>query len=59
VDLVLCYECADLWVVAPDAKGRVVEGRALDFGPGRAPFVKLAKEMFPKDKQIQGLKERE
>jgi RNA polymerase sigma factor (sigma-70 family) len=56
-ELLLCYQCSELKVVAPDPMAQEVESPMVDFDKGRAAFVKLAKELFPKDEAIQGLKE--
>jgi hypothetical protein len=55
-ELLLCYKCDELKVVAPDPKAQGVKIPYADFEPGRAAFVKLAKEIFPKDEEIQQLK---
>jgi hypothetical protein len=56
-EIVFCFRCDELKVVAPDPSEQGVKNPYADFGPGRAAFVKLAKEAFPDDKEIQGLKE--
>jgi RNA polymerase sigma factor (sigma-70 family) len=56
-ELLLCYQCSELKVIAPDTKAQGVKNPMADFEKGRAAFVKLAKELFPKDEAIQGLKE--
>jgi uncharacterized protein (TIGR03067 family) len=56
VELILCYKCSELKVIAPDPKAQGVQIPMADFGPGRTAFVKLAKELFPEDAAIQGLK---
>jgi RNA polymerase sigma factor (sigma-70 family) len=43
-------------VFSPDPTAQGVEFPTVDFDPGRMAFVKLAKELFPKDELIQGLK---
>ena len=55
-DLLLCYTCRELKVVAPDPKAQGVKVPMAVFEHGRAAFVKLAKEMFPRDEEIQKLK---
>jgi RNA polymerase sigma factor (sigma-70 family) len=57
-ELTLSYQWNQLRVIAPDPKAQGVEFPTADFfDAGRKPFVKLAKELFPKDKEIQGLEE--
>ncbi|MEE8104621.1 MAG: hypothetical protein V3T86_03705 [Planctomycetota bacterium] len=51
VDVLLCFSCDELEVYA----GAEKVGHE-DFDPRRADLVKVAKRLFPNDKQIQGLK---
>jgi RNA polymerase sigma factor (sigma-70 family) len=57
-ELLLCYKCSELKVIAPDTKAQGVTIPMADFEKGRAAFIKLAKELFPKDEVIQGLKDK-
>jgi uncharacterized protein (TIGR03067 family) len=58
-DVILSYQWNQLRVIAPDPKAQRIEFPMADFDPGRKAFVKLARELFPKDKEIQGLNENE
>ncbi len=55
VELLICYECGLLAIgpTPPDSGGP--PQRWLDFERARAAFVRLAKEAFPADKEIQAL----
>jgi hypothetical protein len=57
VEVVICFTCDELIVHAPKAADGSVRGAMEDFDPARPALVKLAKEAFPDDKEIQGLKE--
>jgi hypothetical protein len=57
VEVVICFHCDELIVHAPKAADGSIRGAMEDFDPARAALVKLAKEAFPGDKEIQGMKE--
>ena len=59
VEVVICFHCDELIVFAPKAADGSIRGAMEDFDPARAVLVKLAKEAFREDKEIQGLNERE
>ena len=55
VEVIICFRCTNFEVHVMGAE----RGEELDlhgFGPGLEPFLALAKEAFPKDNEIQGLK---
>jgi hypothetical protein len=56
-DLLFCFKCDELKVVAPDPKGQGVQTPYADFGPGRAKFVRLVQDALPDDEVIRGLKD--
>ncbi len=56
VDLALCFECDILVVVARDEAGKSVHRASKDFDPGRPALVKLARDAFPDDPEIQALR---
>jgi hypothetical protein len=60
VEVIICFKCSNLSVISHDANGKVKETRGGGgFGetPSWTALVKLAKEAFPDDKEIQALKE--
>ncbi len=57
VDVLLCFSCDELEVFVKNADGTLYRAHE-DFDPMRAELVKLAKEAFPDDQQIQALKEK-
>jgi RNA polymerase sigma factor (sigma-70 family) len=58
-ELLLCFGCSELLVVAPDPKAQGVKIPYADFGPGRPAVVRLVQEALPGDKVIGALKEKE
>jgi hypothetical protein len=57
VDVVVCYKCWGLRLTARDADGEVLHEAGGGFKANYDAWVKLAKEAFPEDKQIQALGE--
>jgi hypothetical protein len=57
VDVVVCYMCWGLRLTARDADGEVLHQTGGGFKANYNAWVKLAKEAFPEDQQIQGLGE--
>jgi hypothetical protein len=57
VDVVVCYTCWGLRLTARDADGKVLHQTGGGFKANHDAWVKLAKEAFPEDKQIQALGE--
>lgn len=59
VDILLCYKCGEYSVVGKSIHGPIVLSRVTPFKPFamRSEFVRLAKQAFPKDKDIQALSE--
>jgi hypothetical protein len=57
VDVVVCYQCSGLRLTARDADGKVLHQTGGGFKANYDAWVKLAKEAFPDDKQIQALGE--
>jgi hypothetical protein len=56
VEVVLCFECDILVVIARDEDGKEAHRASKDFDPGRPALMKLAKDAFPDDREIQSLK---
>ncbi|MBL8795634.1 MAG: hypothetical protein JNM56_17140 [Planctomycetia bacterium] len=57
VSVVLCFECDQLRATTRDEQGWVVHEARADCDPGRAALVRLAKEVFTEDAEIQDLVE--
>ena len=57
VDVILCFHCDELQLFTTDGKHKEVEKKHEDFDRARPALVKLAKQAFPNDKEIQALKE--
>jgi hypothetical protein len=57
VDVVVCYMCSGVRLTARDADGKVLHQTGGGFKDNYDAWVKLAKEAFPDDKQIQTLGE--
>ena len=55
VDVVVCYQCTGLRLIARDGAGGELHRTGGGFKANYDAWVKLAKEAFPDDKQIQGL----
>jgi hypothetical protein len=55
VEVVICFHCDELIVHSPKAADGSIRGAMENFDPARPALVKLAKEAFPDDKEIQGL----
>jgi hypothetical protein len=55
VEVVVCYMCWGLRLTARDADGKVLHQTGGGFKANNDAWVKLAKEAFPDDKQIQAL----
>ena len=58
VEVLICFKCDSLRVISHSGKGKVVKRASGAFGGHAGPLVKLAKEAFPDDKEIQALKEK-
>jgi hypothetical protein len=58
LELVLCFRCDMQHVVLKDRRGETTFDQVEDNDPIRAELVLLAKEVFPADREIQGLPER-
>jgi hypothetical protein len=56
VDFIVCFVC-DNFYLGPPSDQRVRENGSVVETPARARLIRLAKEAFPDDKEIQGLKE--
>lgn len=58
VEVIICYHCQQMIVTMKDARGRIVHSVYTEFGDlwTRGRFLALAKEAFPGDKEIHGLK---
>ena len=57
VEVVVCYQCWGLRLAARDAEGKEIHRTGGGFKANFGAWVKLAKEAFPDDKQIQSLGE--
>jgi len=58
VEVITCYHCSEFKIVVKDARGAVVRVVGEDFDNARPALVKLAKDAFPDDKEIQALNDR-
>lgn len=58
IEVIICFTCENFRFIVKDAKGNEVKKLSGAFGPDLAPLVKLAKEAFPDDKDIQALKDK-
>jgi hypothetical protein len=58
VDVIICFNCSNLRMIARDAKGKVIKEAIGAFGPQSAALVKLAREAFPDDKDLEKLEEK-
>jgi hypothetical protein len=56
VEVIICFRCTNFEVQVSGAKKDGDETEQYGFGPGLEPFLALAKEAFPDDREIQGLK---
>jgi hypothetical protein len=56
VDLVICFTC-DNFYLGPRSDKLVMENASFVGSPNNARLVRLAKEAFPEDKEVQGLAE--
>jgi hypothetical protein len=57
VDVIVCFGCSNLRVIARDADGKELAKASGGFGPDKSDLLKLTKEAFPDDKEIQGIGE--
>jgi hypothetical protein len=55
VDVIVCYLCTGLRIVARDPEGKVVKQTGGGFGGNWASWVKLAQQAFPEDAEIKAL----
>ena len=53
-DMAVCFACDEFQLILPEADGKTRKVGE-DFDDNRPAFVRLAKEAFPNDPQIQGL----
>jgi hypothetical protein len=58
VEVLICFECSNLRIISQKSKGKVLKRASGAFGGHAGPLLKLVKEAFPDDKEIQALKER-
>ena len=56
-DVLVCLGCMNLRLASHDADGKDLKSVTGAFGPDRVPLLKLAKEAFPDDKEIQAITE--
>jgi hypothetical protein len=56
VDVVICFLCQNFYCGPPTENAR--ENASFADTPARAALVRLAKEAFPDDKEVQGLEEK-
>ena len=59
VEVIICFRCTNFQVQVMGEKKDSDEVREFGFGPGLEPFLALAREAFPDDREIQGLKSKE
>jgi hypothetical protein len=58
IEVLICFIC-DNFYCGPPTKGQANENASFVGSPRRADLVRLAREAFPDDKEIQALKEKE
>jgi hypothetical protein len=58
VEVLICFTCENLRIIARDDRGKEIKNVSGAFGPDRAPLLKLVKEAFPDDKEIQAIREK-
>jgi len=58
VDVIICFGCSNLRMVAHDAKGKEIKKVSGAFGPDDANLRKLAREAFPDDKDLEPTKDK-
>jgi hypothetical protein len=58
VDVLVCFGCKNLRLIARDADGKAVKQASGAFGPDLAPLLALAREAFPDDKELKEVKEK-
>lgn len=58
VDVTLCFSCDEVEISHKSPEMRELSAAHEDFDAARAALVKMAKEAFPEDKEIQGLAEK-
>lgn len=56
VDVIICFQCGNFYL-GPPADKRVMENASFNGSPNRSRLVRLAKEAFPDDKEVQELKD--
>jgi hypothetical protein len=56
VDVIVCFHCSALHLVARDERKRELKHVDGAFGPDIRPLLALAKEAFPDDPDIQAVK---
>lgn len=56
VDVVICFRCTNFEVRLMGEEKAEDDTELHGFGPGLEPFLALAKEAFPDDNEVQGLK---
>ncbi len=52
--VLICFHCDEIGIIADESDVKI---RIHDFDRGRPALVRLARQVFPEDKEIQGLKE--
>src|SRR5262249_20587950 len=57
VDVLVCFYCDNLYCGPPRDLAPNAENLSFDGSPRRADLVRLAKEAFPDDKEIQALED--
>jgi len=58
VEVITCFQCDEFSILAKDARGETIRQVGEDFDNARPALVKLAKDAFPDDKEIQALNDR-
>jgi hypothetical protein len=58
VDVLICFLCHNLYCGPPRDRGRATENGGFQGSPAESRLIRLAKEAFPDDEEIQALKEK-
>jgi hypothetical protein len=56
MDVIICFKCGNFYV-GPPTDQRVMENASFSESPNTGRLVRLAKEAFPDDEEVQALKE--
>jgi hypothetical protein len=56
VDVILCFHCNELKLISPDPVSKRYPSRVQGFDKARPAMLRLVKQAFPDDREIQDLK---